>query len=143
MFDQLKTFDKKRGTFVDLGSGDGRVVFAASHKGYRAIGYEFNPLLHALAQFQRALRPNTWSTTRFVCKDMWKVDLRQVDVCCVYGLTPIMTDLGNKLKNELRPGSFVVSNVFAIPGWTPLDVTKEGTYLYQIPQCFQVSKGKI
>ena len=30
---------------VDLGSGDGRLLFAAAKSGARAIGYEVNPLL--------------------------------------------------------------------------------------------------
>ena len=37
-----------RGTdvLVDLGSGDGRVLAAAAHRGVRAVGYELNPCLY-------------------------------------------------------------------------------------------------
>ena len=39
--------------FVDLGSGDGRVVFRASREGVVAlsVGYEINPVLHLVANF--------------------------------------------------------------------------------------------
>lgn len=40
-----KVADKKPLTFVDLGSGDGRVVFRAAREGIfvKSIGYEINP----------------------------------------------------------------------------------------------------
>jgi len=66
--------------FVDLGSGDGRVVFRAARENLfkASIGYELNPLLHVFASLQRVLRgPKTWATTSFYCRDLWNVDLRQ------------------------------------------------------------------
>ena len=37
-------------TAVDLGSGDGRLLFASAQKGANAIGYELNPLLVLLTR---------------------------------------------------------------------------------------------
>jgi hypothetical protein len=42
-----------------------------------------------------------------------------------------MKELGTKLENELKPGSFVLSNVFTIPGWKATS-SVEGTYIYRI-----------
>ena len=82
-----------------------------------------------------------WSKTEFFIKDLWKVDLRNVDVVAVYGLQPIMKDLGIKLKNELRPGSVVISNVFTIPGWkadTKLrNIHNDGLHYYTVPHSYQ------
>ena len=36
---------KKNETVVDLGSGDGRLLFASAKKGAYAIGYELNPFM--------------------------------------------------------------------------------------------------
>lgn len=43
-------------TVVDLGSGDGRLLFAAAQKGAIAIGYEINPLLIWLTRIKAKLR---------------------------------------------------------------------------------------
>jgi len=43
-FDELYALSKKD-TIVDIGSGDGRVLRAASRRGAEAIGFELNPLL--------------------------------------------------------------------------------------------------
>ena len=47
MFEPLSSSKKRYQTFVDLGSGDGRVVFAAARQKHlfqnKCIGYEINP----------------------------------------------------------------------------------------------------
>ena len=90
---------------------------------------------HQLAQFQRLLRgPHYWHSTSFILQDIWKADLRKVNVIAVYGLGPIMKDLGIKLEDELEPGSLVMSNVFRFPGWIPVSTSDQNTFLYVIPQ---------
>jgi hypothetical protein len=55
-----------------------------------------------------------------------------------YGLSPMMKDLGVKLQKELKPGSYILSNVFAIPGWKPIanKSTVQGTHIYRTPTCW-------
>lgn len=101
MFGQLRsepTFVRRlmrgdRLSFVDLGSGDGRVVFrAAREQLFRtSIGYELNPLLHMWASVQRMIRgPKAWSTTQFYRRDLWDVNLRNdADVVAVVRLALI------------------------------------------------------
>jgi tRNA G46 methylase TrmB len=74
--------------FVDLGSGDGRVVFRAAREQLFTvcIGYEINPLLHAYAMTQRFIfnliqRPST--RTQFYVRDLWNVSLHNVNVVAV------------------------------------------------------------
>ena len=88
MFAQLRRepIRQKKLTFVDLGSGDGRVVFRAAREKMfdKCIGYEINPLLHLFASLQRVVRgPQAWRATRFYLGDLWKVDLRTADVVAV------------------------------------------------------------
>jgi hypothetical protein len=57
-----------------------------------------------------------------------------------------MGQLGTKLQQELPNGSFVLSNVFDFPGWTPCRPTRTsdvasaaastGTFVYKIPDCW-------
>eukprot|EP00562_Extubocellulus_spinifer_P003867 CAMPEP_0178536770 /NCGR_PEP_ID=MMETSP0696-20121128/36256_1 /TAXON_ID=265572 /ORGANISM="Extubocellulus spinifer, Strain CCMP396" /LENGTH=268 /DNA_ID=CAMNT_0020168999 /DNA_START=139 /DNA_END=945 /DNA_ORIENTATION=+ len=129
-------------TFVDLGSGDGRLVFQAARQSMfvRSIGYEINPVLHAFSCARRLIQaPKYWTTTDFGLRDLWKVELKEVDVVAIYGLQPIMKDLGCKLQKELRPGSIVVSNVFSIPGWRPSGASTGGVFIYSVPECWEKS----
>ena len=135
--------------FVDLGSGDGRVVFRAAREGIfnESVGYEINPTLHIFACLRKMATPKYWSNTKFRMGDLWRTDLSRYDVVAVYGLSPIMDRLGSKLKDELRPGSIVISNVFSIPGWRASTATSEkgaglhgkGVFLYEVPGCFKKS----
>lgn len=126
-------------TFVDLGSGDGRLVFQAARQNMfaKSIGYEINPVLHGFAAGRRMIQaPMYWGKTSFAIRDLWKVSLHNVDVVAVYGLQPIMKDPGKKLQTELRPGSLVVSNVFSIPGWKAEKGSKGNIFLYSVPDCW-------
>jgi hypothetical protein len=132
-------------TFVDLGSGDGRVVFRAAREGlfHTSVGFEINPTLHLFAQARKMITPKYWYNTKFGCGDLWKIELGNYDVIAVYGLAPIMDRLGAKMKKELKPGSIVVSNVFKIPGWKPIPSHKsEGVHLYRVPECFGSKKDE-
>jgi len=87
-------------SFVDLGSGDGRIVFRAAREKlfHVSIGYELNPLLHLFASLQRIVRgPKAWSTTHFYRRDLWDVDLRNnADVVAVVR----DSSLGTVLRSE-------------------------------------------
>ena len=77
--------------------------------------------------------------------DLWRVTLKEYDVVAVYGLSPIMGRLGNKMERELRPGSIVVSNVFEIPGWKASDVggvKGSSVFLYSVPECFRGGRSE-
>jgi hypothetical protein len=127
--------------FVDLGSGDGRVVFRAARENlfHRNIGYEINPVLHGFASVRRVVQPKYWSNTNFFMQDLWKINLSKSHIIAVYGLHPIMDRLGQKMANELPEGAIVVSNVFTIPGWTPISICKEDAniHFYSIPESIE------
>jgi hypothetical protein len=132
--------------FVDLGSGDGRVVFRAARENlfHRSIGYEINPVLHGFASVRRVVQPKYWRNTNFFMQDLWKINLSNSHVIAVYGLHPIMDKLGQKMVNELPDGAIVVSNVFTIPGWTPISICKEDVniHFYSIPESIKSIKKR-
>lgn len=80
-FSVLYKLDKSD-LLVDLGSGDGRVLRQAVHKGARAIGYEINPLLVLIA--------NCLSTKKYknktILSDFWITPLPN-DVTVVYAFS--------------------------------------------------------
>lgn len=63
---------------VDLGSGDGRIVFEAARKGYRATGVELNAILCFYSKYKSIvdydLRTAVWRP-KFLRADLWKVAL--------------------------------------------------------------------
>ena len=80
----------KKLVFVDLGSGDGRLVFRAAREDIfdECIGYEINPILHSIALIQRLFGgPKYWNTrTKFYIRNIWDVNLHNADVVAVVSI---------------------------------------------------------
>lgn len=72
--------------FVDLGSGDGRVVDAVVRRfGCRAVGVEvMEESVAASAALAAKLPAELAGRSRFLCADMGEVDLSQADVLFIY-----------------------------------------------------------
>ncbi len=117
---------------VDLGSGDGSVVIAASRTGASAVGVEMNPMLVWYSRMRlRHARPAMAGRARIMRGNFYNFSLRDMDVVFLYLWPSTVARLREKMERELKPGSRVISNAFPISGWTP---TREdqGVFLYQI-----------
>mmetsp|Transcript_7131 Transcript_7131/g.14318 ORF Transcript_7131/g.14318 Transcript_7131/m.14318 type:complete len:210 (+) Transcript_7131:338-967(+) len=145
---KLKPVEAGKATpiMVDLGSGDGRVVIEAARHGYRAVGYELNPMLVAVSHTwafwdqhlaHRVLKnrkpwPET-ASVEFKCRDLWKVNLSNADIILVYGLSPIMDRLSVKLMDECKDDVLIFSNVFTLPeAWRRIQSSEEVHVLYAL-----------
>jgi SAM-dependent methyltransferase len=124
-FDLLKL--KPGQTVIDLGCGDGRFLKAAAKRGYRAVGYELNPFMYAIA----------WLLTRRYFRrvelhfgDMWQADISQADAVYVFLFDRYMKQLDDKLKAEAKPSLLLASHTFKIPGKKPV-AKQYGVYLYK------------
>jgi SAM-dependent methyltransferase len=102
---------------VDLGSGDGRNVIAAAKRGARARGIEFNPSMVELSR-RKAAEAGVGDKATFVQADMYEADISDATVLALFLLTTNLEQLTPKFL-ELAPGTRIVDNTFAIPGWTP------------------------
>lgn len=119
---------KKGQKALDIGSGDGRIVIALAKAGARAYGFEFNPFLIWLSR--RSIKKAGLQDKAQIKKaNFWKEDLSSFDIITVFGITHMMDKLGKKLKDELKPGSRVISNGFHIPGWGE-EMREDGIILY-------------
>ena len=120
--------------FVDLGSGDGRLVLEAARMGFTAHGWEINPLVWFPSLLRAWTARSTWPYTSLHCNSFWGVDLAFADVVIIYGLTPIMDELREKIDLEGKEGVVVVSNVFEIPSGTESDLellfAQDQVYVY-------------
>lgn len=114
---------------LDLGSGDGRVVLAASDYCAQSDGVELNPYLYWLSRSkQKTKRKNNVAFTR---GSLWNFNLSPYSVLFLYFIPHRMNKLAKKIKREMRPGSRIISHAFSFPDWLP--VKKDGNiYLYVV-----------
>jgi len=101
---------------MDLGSGDGRNVIAAAKRGARAIGVEFNPNMVALSRLN-AERAGVNDRATFIEGDMYTADVSKATVLVLFLLSSNLEKLTPMFLN-MKPGTRIVDNTFAIPGWT-------------------------
>jgi len=103
----------------DLGSGDGRLVFAAVQEfGARGVGVEIDP---ALVQTSRetAAKAGIEDRATFVWQDLFTADIGAATVVTLYLGEHVNLRLRPKLLRELQPGTRVVSHDFAMDDWRP------------------------
>jgi ribosomal protein L11 methylase PrmA len=119
-----------KGTVVyDLGSGDGRLLFAAAEKGAaKVVGLEINPYLVLFTNIRIFFSPYR-STVTCRWQNFWTAHLTDADIVFVYLLPWKMDTLKRKLEKELKPGSRVVSNSFIFPGWN-IEAEDKITHVY-------------
>lgn len=117
---------KKGQTLVELGSGDGRVLKLAAEKGYRAVGYEINPLLVLVSLVM------TWKyrkQVRVVWGSFWKADLKNADGVFVFLIDGFMPKLDKFLSANAVKKLPIVSYTFKIPGKKAIK-SQKGLFLY-------------
>jgi SAM-dependent methyltransferase len=102
---------------IDLGSGDGRTVIAAAKLGARARGIEFNPSMVELS-LRNAADAGVSGRVEFIEGDLFEADLSKATVITMFLLPGINMKLRPSLL-ELKPGTRIVSNSFAMRDWKP------------------------
>lgn len=103
---------------VDLGAGDGRVMFGAVGRGAVAFGYEMQDERYKALAARISQHPNASKLAVFR-KDIREADLSAADVVFMYLLQDSNAELKAKLLAECKPGAVVVSHAFDMPDWAP------------------------
>lgn len=103
---------------VDLGSGDGRLVFAAAKTGAVAIGYEISWPVWLQSKLTQIIGRHKGKLVR---ANIFTVSLAEANVVFCYLLPPVMAALKPKLEQDLPPGARVISHAFPVPGWPVSD----------------------
>ena len=119
-------------TVYDLGCGDGEIVVAAArnHNAKKVVGIEQNQRLSSIA-----LRKTRHLKNAFIINANYDdVKISDANVVTLYQSASENARLKQKLVNELRGGSKVVSHDFGIPGWRPTEfhVFKEGKHSQRV-----------
>ncbi|MBI2021866.1 class I SAM-dependent methyltransferase [Candidatus Daviesbacteria bacterium] len=101
--------------FLELGSGDGRLVRTAVKK-YRVkgLGIEINPILVAYSKFI------SWcqglEDAKFALGDFRKINLSQADVLYLFLTRRSLSKLSYRIIKETKKGSLIISHGFEVPG---------------------------
>ncbi len=102
---------------VDLGSGDGRLVITAAKRGAISRGIEFNPDLVAISK-QAAQAEGVTQRATFEQADIFESDFSDATVVTLFLLPSLNLRLRPTLL-DMKPGTRVVSNSFAMEAWEP------------------------
>lgn len=120
----------------DLGSGDGRLLFAALEKGAgKCIGIDIDPERVDAAR-DAAKNKGVEDKLTFIEADVTEHDLSAASVILCYLLSSASAALKPKFENELKPGTRVVMESFPVPGWKPSRIKEMAGrtfYLYTMP----------
>jgi len=109
---------KAAGSFYDLGCGHGALAVCIKRK-FPALFVSAidNNLIRIFFAKIRALL--FWRDVKFLRKNIFDVDLRDVDIVYAYLWYDLMPPLERKLLKELKPGAIVITNTSNFPTWKP------------------------
>ncbi|PJE62222.1 hypothetical protein COU87_00560 [Candidatus Roizmanbacteria bacterium CG10_big_fil_rev_8_21_14_0_10_39_12] len=115
---------KKYGVVIDLGAGDGTVIFAAAQKAYQDklntyfIAIDINPILIAYMWIGRLFHPNK-ANIRLILGDMFKVDYAPMlkkysqRVFYIY-ISPWFTEATSHMIHDQKLKSRIVSYFYPV-----------------------------
>lgn len=113
---------------IDLGSGDGRVVFTALQSNPNVSGFGVDIDAKLVAQSTAAAEKAGLSDRiQFLHRNAFDTDLSKVDVIFMWFFPELMRLLRNKILDEARPGTRVVAALWDFGSWRPDAVDKEPT----------------
>lgn len=123
----FQLLDLKKGQiFLELGSGDGRMLLEAAKRGHRAVGVELNPLLVIVSLI---VTYKYRKSVKIIWGNIWTSPWPDADGIFAFLLPKYMVALDVQIeKRHTRPVK-LVSNAFNIKNKTPL-ASKDGVLLY-------------
>jgi precorrin-6B methylase 2 len=113
-----------QGKIYELGCGWGALAFhlAGQHPESQIVAFEVSPVPWLIAYItQRVYR---FENVKLFWDDFFRTSFSDASVIFCYLYPGAMERLKKKFEEELAPGTLVVSNTFAVPGWEPVDVIK-------------------
>jgi hypothetical protein len=101
----------------DLGCGDGRIVITAAKKyGARGVGVDIDPE-RIRESLRGAKEAGVEKLVEFRLEDATNTDLSEATVLALYLLPESNAMLRPKFEKQLKPGTYLVTHNYRIPGW--------------------------
>jgi hypothetical protein len=114
--------------FIELGSGDGRILKEAARRGIISIGYEINPFLVVYSKI------SCWRVRKLVkihWRNFWHISISSADGLYAFLLDRYMAKLERKIAREITKPLKFVSFSFELPSTKPVK-KQNGLFLYHI-----------
>jgi len=138
----IKFADLKPGEkFYDLGSGDGRVLIAASRENcVRGIGVEIDPIKVWLSRcFTKAAKLT--NKVRICRGNMYDFDVSEADVIYLYLTHQALDRLFPEILDRIKPSVRIICYRFCIRNLEPTKVNSDkNLFLYRIDKGGSVNK---
>ena len=124
--------------FYDLGCGDGRVlVTALCNSKAKGVGIEYDPVIAERAR-RKIAESGLSERAEVIVGDILAADISSATVIFCYlvpsGLTKILEMLNTAVGGPDGNCRYVITNMFTVPGWKPLQVFEYSSslkvYLY-------------
>ena len=114
-------------TLLELGCGDGKILVAAARRGWKAVGYELNPLLVLVCLWRtrhyRKLVSVRWG-------NFWTQQWPPANGIFVFVMQRHMHKLDTKIAQNANKPLKLVSFAFTVPDKEAIK-SQDGVYLYQ------------
>ncbi|KAH9641445.1 hypothetical protein HF086_006061 [Spodoptera exigua] len=120
-----KALAGRTGRLLDVGSGDGRIVFTAAKLGFQADGVELNPWLVYYSRVVAVLNP-MYRGSKFYRRDLWKFDLKPYNNIVIFGVEQMMNNFEKKLIKETDKDTVIVACRFPLPNMIPVETIGSG-----------------
>ncbi len=110
------------GAVFELGSGWGNLalLLARALPACQVIGYENSPAPYLISRAIAMIFPA--QNLQLIRNNFFSASLSGADLVVCYLYPNAMKDLKVKFERELKEGSLVISNTFAVPGWEPIQI---------------------
>lgn len=106
--------------FIDLGSGDGRVVIEFARAGFKSYGIELNPLLVLWSRWK--IKNLGLNNAKIIWGNFWKINFSDFDIFYIFHFQTANNLLAKKFNNN----AVIISFGFVLPGFKL--IKKEGVF---------------
>jgi len=131
----MKAGLKKGQSFLELGSGDGRIVREAVKKyGVTGTGIDINLLLIFLSRFLAT--HEHLKNIEFKRENIFKTDFSQAHVIYFFLMPELIKKIAVRFDKEVKKGTLIISHGFKIIGWEnklidQIDTQPFSTFFYR------------
>jgi SAM-dependent methyltransferase len=106
---------KREDSLVDLGSGDGRILFKAFRQSScKCLGYDISPIMLIIAKTKKALQFPFTKDILFETEDIYKVNLKEFTKIYCYLDTKSLKILRKKFEAFVKNGGEIYSYAYPI-----------------------------
>lgn len=123
---------KKSDCLVDLGSGDGRILFAFAQKGIACIGYEINRSL-ANKSRQSCKEKGLDKLVTIYNQSMYNSDLSKATIITLYQFPNVMKKLLRHIQKSITKPVTIVSIDYEFPSLVPFKTVNRIYYYHLDP----------